>query len=144
MKSEQKAKRLGRLLRDANLAWRERTYDQMAARGYPEIRPAHSPIFRYLPPEGALTVELAVQAGITKQSMGYLVKALAEAGYLELVQDPADGRAQIVRFTDKGTKAERALASISAALEEEFAQSLDGNELGALKTALTLLARGKV
>ena len=37
--------------------------------------------------------ELAERAHLTKQSMAYLVEALAQSGYVTIAPDPEDGRA---------------------------------------------------
>ena len=43
----------------------------------------------------------AEQAQVTKQTAGFLVDQLEKAGYLERVPDPTDGRARLVRVTEK-------------------------------------------
>ena len=45
---------------------------------------------------------LAERAQMTKQSMGELVRHLEAHGYVERMPDPADGRAKLVRATDRG------------------------------------------
>ena len=70
--------------------------------GFTDIRPAHHSVFGLLNPDGDRVVGLAERAQTTKQAMGYLVAYLEERGYLERVPDPDDGRAKIVRRTEKG------------------------------------------
>jgi DNA-binding MarR family transcriptional regulator len=72
------------------------------ARGFTEIQPAHNAVFATLPPDGARAADMAARAGITRQSMGEVIRDLVGLGILETVPDPADGRAKIVRFTDEG------------------------------------------
>jgi len=72
------------------------------ARGFTEIQPAHNAVFATLPPEGARAADMAARAGITRQSMGEVIRDMVGLGILETVPDPADGRAKIVRFTDYG------------------------------------------
>jgi len=72
------------------------------ARGHPEIQHAHNAVFATLPPDGARAADMAARAGITRQSMGEVIRDMVGLGILEMVQDPADGRAKIVRFTDDG------------------------------------------
>ena len=128
--------RLGRLLSRLNQSWQQRTYAAMAAAGHADIRPAHSPVFRLLGADGARVVDLAAAAGMTKQSMTYLVRDLEALGYVETRPDPADRRARIIRFTDSGRAANHALARISRALEQDLAGDIGTERLDALKDAL--------
>jgi DNA-binding MarR family transcriptional regulator len=75
---------------------------QSHQRGYPEIQPSHNAVFATLPPEGARAADMANRFGITRQSMGEVIRDMAELGLVEMVPDPADGRAKIVRFTEYG------------------------------------------
>ena len=70
--------------------------------GHDWAKPAHNSVFGTLPREGARTADLAVKAGITRQSMGEVVRELVDIGILEMRPDPADGRAKIVTYTDEG------------------------------------------
>lgn len=72
------------------------------AGGFTEIQPAHNAVFGTLPAEGARAADMASRAGITRQSMGEVIRDMVGLGLLETVPDPADGRAKIVRFTDHG------------------------------------------
>jgi DNA-binding MarR family transcriptional regulator len=81
---------------------REEMITAMRARGYEWAQPAHNSVFATLPPEGARSADMAERAGITRQSMGEVIRDLAERGVVEMVPDPSDGRAKIVRFTEQG------------------------------------------
>jgi DNA-binding MarR family transcriptional regulator len=72
------------------------------ARGFTELQPAHNAVFATLPPEGARAADMAARAGVTRQSLGEVIRDMVGLGLLEMVPDPADGRAKIVRFTDYG------------------------------------------
>jgi DNA-binding MarR family transcriptional regulator len=61
---------------------------------------------------------------MTRQSMGEVVRDLVELGVVEMVPDPADGRAKLVRFTAAGkAQASKGFQHISA-LERRFADEL--------------------
>src|SRR3954452_3063076 len=62
------------------------------AQGWPEAKFAHNAVFGTLGLEGARTADLAVRAGITRQSMGEIVRDLVELGILEMAPDPTDRR----------------------------------------------------
>ena len=72
------------------------------ARGFTELQPAHNAVFATLPPEGARAADMAARSGVTRQSMGEVIRDMVGLGLLESVADPADRRAKIVRFTDYG------------------------------------------
>ena len=73
-------------------------------RGYDEIQPAHNAVFATQPPEGARAADMAHRSGITRQSMGEVIRDMVRLGVLEMVPDPTDGRAKIVTFTARGRK----------------------------------------
>src|ERR1700749_5177884 len=68
----------------------------------PAPRPDPPRVFRFDGIEGATAAELAVHAGMTKQSMHELVTHLERHGYLPREPDPGDTRARLVRLTPSG------------------------------------------
>ncbi len=72
------------------------------AHGFTEVRLAHDAVFGTLPGEGARITDMAARAGITKQSMGEVVRELVELGICRMEPDPSDRRAKIVTYTDYG------------------------------------------
>jgi DNA-binding MarR family transcriptional regulator len=81
---------------------REDMITDARARGYEWAQQAHNAVFSTLPAEGARAADMAERAGITRQSMGEVIRDLAERGIVEMVPDPTDGRAKIVRYTEAG------------------------------------------
>ncbi len=71
-------------------------------RGYPDIKYAHNAVFSTLGSEGSRATDMASQAGITRQSMGEIVREMVGLGYLEMKLDPDDRRAKLVTYTDYG------------------------------------------
>jgi DNA-binding MarR family transcriptional regulator len=71
----------------------------------PAIRRAHTALFPHVDRQGTRLTELARRLGITKQAVGQLVGDLEQMGVLERADDPLDGRAKLVRFTDRGLRA---------------------------------------
>jgi DNA-binding MarR family transcriptional regulator len=93
--------------------------------GFEAARFAHNAVFGHMPShQGARTVDLAERAGMTRQSMGEVVRDLVDLGIVEMVPDPADGRAKLVRFTDEGkTQASNGYRHIRD-LEQRFQDEL--------------------
>ncbi|MBM0124356.1 MarR family winged helix-turn-helix transcriptional regulator [Pimelobacter simplex] len=97
--------------------------------GYAEIAPAHNAVFATLPPEGARSADMAARAGITRQSMGEVVRDMVRLGILEMVPDPSDRRAKIVTYTDYGTKVAQAgmdhIVALDRTLRDELGDDYD-------------------
>lgn len=130
---EAKTVRLGRMFNDAYRLWQRDTYGAMAEKGYPDVRPAHSPVFRHIAAEGSRMVDLANAAGMAKQSMAYLISDLEKAGYVSMSPDPTDGRARLVNLTELGLAAERTLAESSQQLEERIAAIMGPEKMEELR-----------
>jgi DNA-binding MarR family transcriptional regulator len=80
-------------------------FARMAAAGFPELRPTHGCVFGTIGPEGDRLTSLAERAGMTKQAVGEVVSELEKLGYAERVPDPGDGRAKIIKLTERGNAA---------------------------------------
>lgn len=136
MKEQDSVPRIGKLLGQAYGKWQSQTYSALAQRGFTDIRPAHSPVFRFLDSNGSRVVELAEKTGITKQSMAYLVNDLHAAGYVSIDVDPEDRRAKTIKLTPKGMTAANAIAGLSRELESRLADSLGKGDLERLRSLL--------
>ena len=119
--------------------YRERVYARLADAGHSAVRPAHSAIFRGIHVDGSRMVDLAARAGITKQSIAYLVADLEKSGYLTVGPDPHDRRARLVMLSDKGLEVHHLLPTISRAVETEAAQELGLADLEDTKDLLRRL-----
>ena len=81
-------------------------------------------IFHYLREGGLRLTELAERTHTTKQALRYSINQLEAAGYVERVPDPTDGRAKIIRFTQRGLEVRRVADEIIAGIEHECVQQL--------------------
>ncbi|NPV75376.1 MAG: winged helix DNA-binding protein [Anaerolineae bacterium] len=137
MTQNQKDRRmLGAMLRIPFQAIVARINEGLRTRGFTDLRPAHFVIFQHIHPEGSHLTELAEQAQITKQSAGALVDHLMACGYIERLPDPNDGRAKIVRLTERGRELEKAAREILSQVEQEWAEQLGDERLTQLKQTL--------
>lgn len=127
---------LGALLRRPYEWMSEFMYPALAARGFDDVRPAFSAVLRNLPPGGARVSELAGRAGMTKQSMGYLVDQMQAANLLEVVPDQQDRRANTVRLTPRGEQAVAAGIELSKRLEVHLAQLVGSKKFDQLRSIL--------
>lgn len=113
------------LLRNPYEALLTKTHAGLAAAGFADSYPSWgSNIFHYLREGGIRLTELAERSHTTKQAMRYTVNRLEEAGYVERVPDPADGRAKIIRLTQRGWELRRTADEIVTRMEEECTRRL--------------------
>ena len=127
---------LGSLLRRPYDALQDHVYRSLPGLGFEDVRMAHSAVFRHIDPEGTRITTLAERAGMAKQSMGYLVDALVEAGYLVLQPDPSDGRAKLAVLTPRGAQAVAALLEQSRQFEAALAARVGTRKVEQLRALL--------
>ncbi len=115
---------VGALLRLAWQAVRERIYEGVQEAGYTDLSRAHVLLFRWPPIDGLRPSELATRNQLSRQSINDLLSDLEKKGYLERTPDPTDGRARIVRFTERGWELTQVLSNMSFATESEWARAI--------------------
>ncbi|MGZ4133289.1 MAG: MarR family winged helix-turn-helix transcriptional regulator, partial [Actinomycetota bacterium] len=94
---------LTRLLLEARRALAEELAEDLADRGYPELRPGHAALFLVIDRRtGSRLTDMAAASRLTKQAMMALVDDLESHGYVRRVADPSDTRAKLVRLTARG------------------------------------------
>ena len=127
---------IGALLTIPSLDLNKRVEARLRQRGFHEVTSSNSIVLKVLGAEGDRITDLASKAGMTKQSMGYLVAQLEATGFIERATDPRDGRASIIRRTERGWSYNRAAADEVARLEAEWAKLLGPAKMGRLKALL--------
>jgi DNA-binding MarR family transcriptional regulator len=115
---------MGLLLKLPYLAVEGHLTRRLHEQGFAELRPAHYAVFQALMPQGSRLTDLAARAGMTKQSMGYLVDYLEENGYLRRIPDPADQRAQLICVTHRAKKLDEAVEAVLEELHESWAERM--------------------
>jgi DNA-binding MarR family transcriptional regulator len=113
-----------------------RLHQELAAAGFPDVRPAHGCVLQYAEPEGSRLTDIAKRAGLTKPTVVAAVDDLQRLGYAERLPDPADGRAKLVRLTPRGAAAAAEGARIIARIENDWHQRLGPRRARALRHAL--------
>ena len=120
-------------------AMEARVFAGLADAGFDDFTPAQARVFQRIAPCGSRLTDLAAQAGITKQSAGFLVDQLERAGYVERVPDPADGRARLVRVAERGARSVEASRAIVEQVEQEWTNHLGERRMIQLQEILTAL-----
>lgn len=110
------------LFKVARLANEKALKRARAASGEDWLQPAHTRLFPHIDFEGIRLTDLADRLGVTKQAVQTRVDDLAEAGMVERVPDPKDGRAKLIRWSEDGMQGLRDGLDLLRALEEEFAE----------------------
>ena len=122
----------------ADLMVREMNH-RLGQAGLDDIREAHGCVFGNIGPEGARLTDLAQRAGLTKQAVGEVVSELERLGYVERSPDPEDGRAKIIRLTEKGAVAQQAGYGILDEIEAEWAERIGEEGVEQIRDRLTEL-----
>ncbi len=113
------------LLRGPYEALLMRLHTELAAAGFADTYPSWGTnLFHYLREGGLRLTELAERTHTTKQALLYTINQLEAAGYVERVPDPTDGRAKIIRLTQRGWEGRRVADEIIASIEHECVQKL--------------------
>jgi DNA-binding MarR family transcriptional regulator len=109
---------------------------RVEAAGFTDIRPGHGCVFGTIDPEGSRLTDLAERANMTKQSVGEATSDLEQRGYVERVPDPEDGRAKIIRLTERGREAQAIGRRLIDEGEREWAERFGEERVAALREAL--------
>ncbi|MBV9001023.1 MAG: MarR family transcriptional regulator [Solirubrobacterales bacterium] len=117
---------------------------RIAETEFSDIRPSHGCVFGTIDPDGSRLTELAERAHMTKQSVGEAATELELRGYLERVPDPNDGRAKIIRLTERGRQAQRLGRGMIDEIEQEWAERFGADRVAALRDALEAIAADKL
>lgn len=130
---------LGILLRAPWQAIRKRIHRELVAAGYGNVRPRDLAVLQWPGPDGMRQIDVAANAGMSKQAVKPLIDHLEQCGYLERVPDPDDHRAQRIRTTWRGKQLMRTAAAIITAIDQEIADKLGAETNAQLRTILEQL-----
>ena len=80
---------------------------------------------------------------MTKQSVGEVTSELQQRGYLERAPDPSDGRAKIIRLTEKGRAAQALGRELIDDIERDWAERFGAERVAALRDVLAAVAASR-
>jgi DNA-binding MarR family transcriptional regulator len=128
------------MLQEAQRALAEELIQNLAERGYTDVRAGHAAVFMNIDRRwGTRLTELARRARMTKQGMMLLVDELEERGYVRRVPDSEDGRAKVVRLTAHGRRCVAEARRAVTAVETRARRLLGERRYEALRSSLWLL-----
>jgi DNA-binding MarR family transcriptional regulator len=116
----------------------DRVLRAMREAGY-DVTVAQARLAQRIADEGSRLTDLAESAQVTKQTASLLVAALERDGIVERVPDPDDGRARLIRFTDRGRAASQRAMEVVMGVEREWTEHLGPELAGQLREALLRL-----
>jgi DNA-binding MarR family transcriptional regulator len=105
-------------------------------RGHTGLKNSHNAVFATLDPDGSRAADMAAQTGMTRQSMGEIVRELEELGIVTTKPDPHDGRAKLVTWTEHGLAVAREGYGHILDVEERYADELGAERFNWLRGAL--------
>jgi len=103
------------------------------------LRAAQVRLLDRIPAEGGRVTELSEAVRVSKQGLGQLANHLAQLGYVEVVPDPADRRAKLVRRTPSGDQVCSEMRATVAAIEGRWAADVGARKYAAFRDVLRTL-----
>ena len=131
---------LGRELEPVWSSFEREIFEGFERRGFGDLRPGHQHVLIHIDDEGTTLRDLARRAGISKQAMFGFVQDLENRGYLERIPDPADGRAKLIRTTDRGERSFEAAWHTLKEIEERWKRIVGARRLQEFRVVLRELA----
>ena len=80
--------------------------------------------------------KIAANLGVSRQAISQSLIELEQMGYIELVPDPDDKRARIIRFKAEFAEEGRICGAIFRELEQELARRIGARRISALRESL--------
>jgi DNA-binding MarR family transcriptional regulator len=107
--------------------------------GFDDIRPSDAKAFPFVPDEGIAIAELAVRAGVRKQTMAEVVDRLVATGYLERKPNPRDRRSRLLFLTERGRAVQPVARAAGDRVEQHWAELTSPEHIETLRALLQQL-----
>ena len=127
---------LARLLAIAYRSLIDGLHDQLAERGWSDVRPAFGFVLLAARDDATTVTALAELMGTTKQAASKLVDGMQNAGYVRRVAGDGDGRQRPVEITSRGRQLLEAVEQIYRDLESDWAKRIGREQLERVRSAL--------
>jgi DNA-binding MarR family transcriptional regulator len=114
----------------------DQLHAELARRGHPDVRPSYGFAMQSIGPRGATATEIGQRLGVSKQAAGKTVDRLEALGYVERVDDAADGRRKLIRLTARGVDSLVQAAEIFDELRADWVGKLGADRVAELEDAL--------
>jgi DNA-binding MarR family transcriptional regulator len=121
----------------------DEAHQELAARGHPDLRPAHGFALQAIGTFGSTAADVGRRLGVSKQAAGKTIDRLAELGYVARGAEAADRRRKLVRLTPRGTQALTLSAESFARVRARWAAELGADRVAGLEADLRTMAAGQ-
>lgn len=141
MVSDDLPPKVGALLR---MAWQQlqaELYERLRAAGFDDLREPHRALLRYPGIDGVRPSELAGTLGLSRQAVNDLLRDVEALGYARMEPDPNDGRARIIRYTERGWGLLHEGSRISEEIGERWAAEIGPDSFAVMLDALRRIVR---
>jgi DNA-binding MarR family transcriptional regulator len=113
--------------------------EELAARGYGDVRPSHHYAMQAIDAGADNASDLGRSLAVTKQAALRTISVLVERGWVAREDHPDDGRRMRLRVTDLGHEVTSVGEAIFDDLRRAWEQQLGSRELATLEAQLTAL-----
>ncbi len=140
VESFRQSEHIGRLLYGGHRLFERLAISNLRNLGFADLRLSHLVLIRDLPLTGRRTTEIAEASSMTKQAVGQLAIELERAGYVKRLTDPTDGRAKIVKYTNRGEGLVAIIPKVLRTTEGEIEAMIGRSAFRELRRGLLKLA----
>src|SRR5579863_7946368 len=114
-------------------------HDELALRGYEDVRPVHDFAMRAIAAGADNPSELGRRLSVSKQAAAKTIAVLQQRGYVARDTDPLDARRKRLQVTTLGLEVLRQGEAIFDQLRERWVQQIGAAELESLERHLATL-----
>ncbi|MEU4896286.1 MarR family transcriptional regulator [Streptomyces sp. NPDC044780] len=113
--------------------------DELARRGYEDVRPVHDFAMRAIASGADNASELGRRMSVSKQAAAKTIAVLQERGYVTRDTDPLDARRKRIQVTDLGFDVLRQGEAVFDELRDRWKRQIGAAELESLEAHLSAL-----
>jgi DNA-binding MarR family transcriptional regulator len=113
-----------------------------AEQGYGDTGRSDGAVFRSLTIRPMTITELGARLQVSKQAAGQIVDDMQRRGYVDSEPDPHDGRARLLRLSERGVAALAAARAFHQRYERRLAREHGREAVDALRAMLESMAGG--
>ncbi|MDX6487814.1 MAG: hypothetical protein QOK13_429 [Gaiellaceae bacterium] len=104
--------------------------------GHPEVTGGMIGLFRFAGVDRRRPSEIAMTARLSKQATNDMLRELERLGYVKRHPDPTDGRARIIRLTQRGEALDAAIWSAGREVEQSWRARFNAKQWTTFKDVL--------
>jgi DNA-binding MarR family transcriptional regulator len=95
---------------------------ELSEERFPGLRTRHYRLLTFVPDGGIRPARMVELSGLTKQALAQALEPLERGRYVDVVPDPVDRRARVVRLTPRGREVIAAILDMQEGYERRWAE----------------------